>query len=41
MTPSQRVSAVFAEQFEQQPDLLVRAPGGANQFVALAVGADG
>ena len=26
MTPSQRVSAVFAEQFEQQPDLLVRAP---------------
>ena len=25
MTPSQRVSAVFAEQFEQQPDLLVRA----------------
>ena len=26
MTPSQRVSAVFAEQFEQQPDLLVRSP---------------
>ncbi|MDU1144676.1 galactokinase [Aeromonas rivipollensis] len=30
MTPSQRVSAVFAEQFEQQPDLLVRAPGRVN-----------
>ena len=27
MTPSQRVSAVFAERFEQQPDLLVRTPG--------------
>ena len=30
MTPSQRVSAVFVEQFEQQPDLLVRAPGRVN-----------
>ncbi|MGL5815290.1 MAG: galactokinase [Aeromonas sp.] len=30
MTPSQRVSAVYAEQFEQQPDLLVRAPGRVN-----------
>ncbi|MGY3858602.1 galactokinase [Aeromonas intestinalis] len=30
MTPSQRVSAVFAEQFERQPDLLVRAPGRVN-----------
>lgn len=30
MTPSQLVSAVFAEQFEQQPDLLVRAPGRVN-----------
>ncbi|WP_310597526.1 galactokinase [Aeromonas aquatica] len=30
MTPSQRVSAVFAEQFKQQPDLLVRAPGRVN-----------
>ena len=30
MTPSQRVSAVFTEQFEQQPDLLVRAPGRVN-----------
>lgn len=30
MTPSQRVSAVFAEQFKQQPALLVRAPGRVN-----------
>ncbi|BEE19528.1 hypothetical protein VAWG006_37810 [Aeromonas enteropelogenes] len=27
MTPSQRSSAVFAEQFEPQPDLLMVAPG--------------
>ncbi|MBM0492787.1 galactokinase [Aeromonas jandaei] len=30
MTPSQRVSAVFAEQFAKTPDLLVRAPGRVN-----------
>lgn len=30
MTPSQRVSTVFAEQFAKAPDLLVRAPGRVN-----------
>lgn len=30
MTPSQRVSTVFAEQFAKKPDLLVRAPGRVN-----------